>query len=113
MENYECCESYMGTEYVEFTLGLSLEFQSGTEKYLANLYANVFENKKMGDVKFIVQGQEMVGHIDILANANISGLTRENSSKVRLKLSTSLTWNRQCSANYYDTFTLEELLEYV
>jgi BTB/POZ domain len=69
-ENYGCCSSYMGTEYVEFTLGLSLEFQSGTEKYLANLYANVFENQTVGDVKFIVQGQEMAAHRDILANAN-------------------------------------------
>ncbi len=69
--NDESCLSDEYTEYEEFTLGLSLEFQSRTDNYLANLYANVFENQTMGDVKFIVQGQEMAAHSDILANANL------------------------------------------
>jgi speckle-type POZ protein len=65
--NYYCRDEII---YEDVTLGLVLEFESASETHLADQYAKVLENQKMGDVKFILQGQEMTAHSDILIAAS-------------------------------------------
>jgi len=67
IDNYYCRDEI---QYEDVTLGLILAFKSASETNLANQYAKVLENQKMGDVKFILQGQEMTAHSDILIAAS-------------------------------------------